>query len=1338
MDDKIVKVPASEIGIVSDIEIYQQENEVEETVKEIKTEASEEHVIKVNEVTGFVSGVCGITSDKHEISEIRNLDAKLETLGAPHETYSQKGGYAEFREWRRDADSNYIKNKITEDGEIGYFVSLVDSDNTRTAGGNIYIDICDGSYMDAYGVTVGDSAFCGYQYPNYNVLGEYKTDPKDKSDGNNSFAKVCLLGEVMVRVHADTNVKNISVGSYVVPDKYGCAAPSDNTGYKVIATSGPSGVGDSAYKYGYVVISLVPQNDSVSRVIKELESTKSQIGNISLQIGKLESDIGGISGIGSVLEGFEEEFDNLKTTVNDKLNATGKALDRAQQVSNDAKAAIESMNTKYVEALAKAEVAKTNANSALSNVDKMSQDLNDLLNWEKDGAKGVQGFVNEMGMLGTLQQQINNNQADISAITQIMGKDGAAIQLLVARADLYSVGEYSPSYGLSYDEAKGVLREGDFIYVCVDNNGHIEASSVYYSTDNCSINEGDPGCFEIGGALFEFKAPYALGNFDTYEYHSRTKKLIINKGTDLEKECIVKKAGEINGPKLTFKPEYSVTFENYGVYRWTETDMDNHIYEWVEATDILIDWSPEPPNADDTECMLWYCENGASDDSQKLEYLPGTLYLLDDGRWIAVATVNDSNARSVSLLNQTADSLTSTITDVQGNVSEIQQTVDGVTSTVSNVKEQLSTVTQKADEIAAGVYNGTGDAAQLAIALNKISSTASSNFNMPVGELLGQPVLPEGYNKYSLPPIWNGDEFVFSGGPAEDGKYCLNPDNSEQYYRLYDDKYEIYTSGTQTITSLQQQVNKNSAAIESFTEFDAANNKTLTQIFQESDADRAEIGATVMGEFRKRTEINLNITEEEKLLIEDRYSTAPVWEDNKFVFEGQTSSDGAYCIPTNSNSLYYWKLLLDGKNVIGYEQYEIHSEGYAAIVAKTVKDGESTSSSIGLVAGNDNNIGGLFVNAINDKSEVLIDADKIGINGVAVFKNNLTGKTTSINGDLINTGVLTSNNYAGPRTYVMYGAKLGSTTITKGTQLTDHIYYALLVTNYSLSSSIINQKYYYVEEIKDGVELYITKQDNSQYVVSASDFDLISSSTSVSGMKIDLNNGTIYSDKLKLNRDGTLTVTGEIRATSGYIGDGSNGFTITNTAIYNGQTGYSGGGTGVYIGTDGIGLGGGNFYVTNSGSVTIKSGTLSSPTITSGNISSTSISGSTITGSTIEGGKFYSTGSSDGDSAYYIYYDDKDDNNNNNVKGCIRYDTNGLNIKDPNDGLQYADNKYRVIFKTEDGVAMKLYSGGNMSLCAGSTITPSTGIGNGTIYFMSKVHFAGDVTGNISKIAVFG
>lgn len=109
--------------------------------------------------------------------------------------------------------------------------------------------------------------------------------------------------------------------------------------------------------------------------------------------------------------------------------------------------------------------------------------------------------------------------------------------------------------------------------------------------------------------------------------------------------------------------------------------------------------------------------------------------------------------------------------------------------------------------------------------------------------------------------------------------------------------------------------------------------------------------------------------------------------------------------------------------------------------------------------------------------------------------------------------------------------------------------------------------------------------------------------------------GTIDSSKKLFYADtkGNLTLvgtiyasagefTGHITATSGYIGQPSQGWTISSSAIYNGKSSYSGTAQGIYIGTDGISLGNASNYIRAS-----KSGYLYANNVSiSGHITATS------------------------------------------------------------------------------------------------------------------------------------
>lgn len=84
-----------------------------------------------------------------------------------------------------------------------------------------------------------------------------------------------------------------------------------------------------------------------------------------------------------------------------------------------------------------------------------------------------------------------------------------------------------------------------------------------------------------------------------------------------------------------------------------------------------------------------------------------------------------------------------------------------------------------------------------------------------------------------------------------------------------------------------------------------------------------------------------------------------------------------------------------------------------------------------------------------------------------------------------------------------------------------------------------------------------------------------------------------------------VTKDGEMIARTGYIGNGSHGWTIKDTYIKNGKDNYNDNNNGVYLGTNGIGLGDGKFWVNSSGSLHSEKGDIAGWTITATRLENT-------------------------------------------------------------------------------------------------------------------------------------
>ena len=121
---------------------------------------------------------------------------------------------------------------------------------------------------------------------------------------------------------------------------------------------------------------------------------------------------------------------------------------------------------------------------------------------------------------------------------------------------------------------------------------------------------------------------------------------------------------------------------------------------------------------------------------------------------------------------------------------------------------------------------------------------------------------------------------------------------------------------------------------------------------------------------------------------------------------------------------------------------------------------------------------------------------------------------------------------------------------------------------------------------------------------------------------------------MKVSSSG-LEITGKITATSGFIGNGSQGFEISSRSLFNGMTSLNDTThNGVYVGVDGISLGRGNFKVDASGNLTARRGTFGSLSVDSGGTSSYSgrlsgCGGSVSSGLSYGGGSYGSLSSLD-------------------------------------------------------------------------------------------------------------
>ena len=1205
MDEELIIVEFEE-EIENELEPEDIEEVVEqkESVDYVEVEDQQEVEVKIEEALGWVAGdtryhasLAGRDEpNQHEIEAITGLYDqlhKLSTVTENHSHYSAKGGFAEFYEWKDGGHyktDEYYKNS----GDSGFFVSLV-QETGNIGGGNIKVDICKKinddqttDVTDVYGVTVIGSGYYGNQDENYDRL--ISTTPNREFDSR--YAKVCLIGSADVRISAK-EYATTNIGDYVVPNELGFAKKSNNNiGFRVIS-KGQKIFNDNTVAWYYVKIALVPQNDNIARVMEEVKKTQGNLSNMGDTISNINTSIEDMLGvnieISNKFNDINSIVNNSNQLVNNRLETSKEVLEQAQKIANQAQNKMEEMTESYATVKNSADKASTNVQTALASIEQLQKNMNIIAQWDgENGEHSINAFVNQVNddhsQLGTLTSKFGKDGSELAAIIQKIDANGAAIQHLVTHVDKYILGEESPAKGLTLNQT-----------------GFIQAGTIYVPT--------------IDNITEEYKYTDEDGNITTQ----------------------------------------SITFKNTKSYKWEPVENKSY-HMWKEDNDVYLNRpinTKDKPIADDA---LWYCANGEMVNDRYI-YNPQTLYCWNGNVWVPVASANSDNAKSIGSVNQTAKDFQIAYTNLDGKMAQLRVDVDNISSIVEDeTQNKISSIHQTAEEIMMGVYDtDDGQATSLGVLLHGITSTS---FDIKLVKIKSvEATLPEGIDKYKVAPSWNGNRFVMDKNELDKdkGKYCFEPGDTKYIYycQITGSKtYDVWGVSNIAMASLNSRVTDTESEVESWTRFEKGQNETLTSIGQTASETGASISSIVYGDFRECVETGRSGDEDFDTVVGDFadtfYDQQPAWDlkensqtekcfkaqGNEVTITSLLAGSSAYCLSKNGDStnIYYKVYVRDDNHdkeveIVEYEKYEMKSSPYSTLVQK-VENGKST---IGLIAGDNDTMGSVIVNTINDKSEVNINADKISINGPTTFSSLLNPGKTTINGSYIASGSIVSNNYKGPITHVAYGLKIDRDKLVEG-EPTDCIYYASVVPDTSYDTYQLNPKpgdtyqYYSCSEInKDSLLTSVASESGStntnKYIVCASDFDLLFKKGDdyvTVGTKFDLNNGVIYSENFTLDKDGSVSITGNVNATSGHFtgtitaNDGEiGGFTIGDTSLYSNQSTLSQSGTGnsVYVGTDGISLGYGKFKVDSSGIVTAKNGSFTgSITADSGEIGGFEIS----------------------------------------------------------------------------------------------------------------------------------
>lgn len=786
--------------------------------------------------------------NQHPISAISNLKEELDEIKSLKRVYSSENGFGEFRKWDDE-------NPKWED-RSGYFVKLI--------GGTENVAICT-NQDDVYGVSVIHSGFVGGQ------------DISDKSD-DPLYAIVGITGALRVRTDGTA-----TTGDYIVPNELGVATKSkNNCGYKVISTG-------SYASYEYLTIAVTPQNDKINKIYGTLMDAEGSFGNIVVRLGEVESRVDNATDRINIAINNNDELKNLIKENTKNIESVGATAQEAQKAANQAtekanQAVTEANNAKN-EALAAANEAKDRVNASLADINDLKDKMTIISSFnDGDGNTGVQGFVdvaekNNM-LLGSLQESVNEYGTNITSISQQIKETEAAIQHLVVHSDKYSVGEYSLSYGLSHDEVKSLLKNGD-TYI---------ATFTHTETMKQTIeNPDDPDNPTVTTTDFSFERGYA------YQWDATNMMWV--KGESVSTATTYSQGTNVGDLWFCWQ-EVEYTDESGN----TRTLIPGTLYRWSEDGQ-------------------WVAI--ATTDGNYKSRMISSIKQTADGIYSDVANLRGD----VSTISQEVDKISTRVATAEGNISNVEQRADSIEAEVNNINGTMTSIKQQADDNSA-----------------KITSVASGQFSMRYQSFMGNPELVVEQHKYNAPPFWDEDkqEFAFSDEIIDDtnGIYCYATKkdvdgntilDKTKYYKITSDGYEVYIVGNQATSFIDQRIDENEAAIDLLVQYkDGELKESLANISEKADANGASIN--YMTSYYYHTLLSVSET---PAFSPDglRYKNKPSWNPalGKYEFDAKDKDEnGAYYI-ADEDATTYCCIKTAGDGTTLYEIYGLAGSYMAAI-----------------------------------------------------------------------------------------------------------------------------------------------------------------------------------------------------------------------------------------------------------------------------------------------------------------------------------------------------------------------------------------------------------------------
>lgn len=529
--------------------------------------------------------------DAHPISAISNLRQELDALNTsktPQTIYSDKDVYASYYTWVDGAKS----------AQFGHFVSLVD--NTTN------IQLCSGK--NAFGVTI-DKAKAA-------IVGNYDISKYNED----THALVATSGLVEVRY-----IGNVQVGDYVVP-------------YIVLGEEDIDGAGmakKSDSGYGYLVVAL------------------DNIGTAPCATIAFNIPADQIDDIGVNIQYLDERMDSAEIRINDAQITAAEALQKANETFNSNQITSDKVDN-AIDYVSNATTSLgTEIGELRQNVEKTK---NDFMITAQNNLAEAKKYANTKW-----EEAENNRKEGEEDLRTKIGEESALLRgyadakadeaySLITSIDMYSVGEYSQTYGLTLSQARTLLKPG-MVYIPTkhgDNNTHTEE---YTFTNKDTIPPTETA------ATYKFEDVFTYGKYYVWD--------------DIDRDVA--------------SGDNSLSIDGYW---WDERARGI-------AFDLLT--VPTSPTID-----LWYTLGEVSDGLKAAGYESYTLYKRKDETWERVnALVGNVNNRLTSMIRHSANQIGLEVISARGSITSID-------ARLTETNSQVSALTQwkgKADTKIAGIQS---------------------------------------------------------------------------------------------------------------------------------------------------------------------------------------------------------------------------------------------------------------------------------------------------------------------------------------------------------------------------------------------------------------------------------------------------------------------------------------------------------------------------------------------------------------------------------------------------------------------------------------------------------